>query len=301
MFPDKKYFAHHLALPSSGTLGDEGAANHTRFCREYGEPGVQLFLYGKIALESAREAVAPKIFPARQTLEASQCIARLHRVNEKHTLYAQQNPAAIDAGAFHNDVVSVGNQNVFFHHEHAFLKTDQLMRDVKKAVEDTCKTEFVAVKVLDKDVPMADAVKSYLFNSQLITLSPGRMCLVAPSECEETPTVARYLSKLLGEAGTPIRDVRYFNLRQSMANGGGPACLRLRVVLTEEELAHVNPHVMMNEKSFARLSAWAEKHYRDRLTPDDLADPKLHEESLAALDELTQIMKLGSIYPFQSV
>lgn len=299
MFPDKKHFAHHPALPPTGTLGDEGAANHTRFCREYGEPGVQLFLYGRVALANAREAVAPKIFPARQTREASECLARLHRLNEKRTVYAQQNPVAIDTGAFHNDVVSVGNQNMLFYHEHAFLKPDDVIHDTRKAFEEICKTEFVPVKVLDKDVPLADAVRSYLFNSQLITLAPGRMCLVAPSECEETPSVARYLSRLLGEAKTPIKEVRYFNLRQSMANGGGPACLRLRVVLTEEELAHVNPHVMMTEKLFARLSEWAEKHYRDRLLPDDLKDPKLHEESLRALDELTQIMHLGSVYPFQ--
>jgi succinylarginine dihydrolase len=153
--------------------------------------------------------------------------------------------------------------------------------------------------VRDADVPLIDAVKSYLFNSQLITVKPGHMMLILPHECEETPTVVKYLSKLFGEGKTPIKEARYFDLRQSMRNGGGPACLRLRVVLNESELKATNPHVLLNETNYPLLKSWVGKHYRDRLTPDDLADPQLLIESRTALDELTQIMQLGSVYPFQ--
>ncbi len=56
-----------------------------------------------------------------------------------------------------------------------------------------------------------------------------------------------------------------------MANGGGPACLRLRVVLTEEERRAVNPAVMMNDTLFNALNDWVDRYYRDRLTAADLA------------------------------
>ncbi|HWU15518.1 MAG TPA: N-succinylarginine dihydrolase, partial [Caulobacter sp.] len=49
-----------------------------------------------------------------------------------------------------------------------------------------------------------------------------------------------------------------------------------------------------------RLNAWAERRYRDRLAPADLADPSLIVESREALDELTAILDLGGdFYPFQ--
>ena len=297
MFPNKKYFSHHLALPPSDTLGDEGAANHTRFCKEYGESGVQLFIYGREALAESAEAVKPKTFPARHTREASEAVVRLHGV--KTSVFGQQDPRCIDTGAFHNDVVSVGNQNVFFYHENAFIDSAELMANLKGVVGAVCATDFIPIMVKNSEVPLNDAVKSYLFNSQLITVKLGHMVLVAPGECEETPTVARYLKGLLAASDTPIKQVRYFDLRQSMRNGGGPACLRLRVVLTAAELKHTNPHVLLSEKNFKLLHTWVEKHYRDRLLPDDLADPALLMESRTALDELTQILHLGSVYPFQ--
>jgi succinylarginine dihydrolase len=258
---------------------------------------VQLFIYGREALVDSVEAIRPKIFPARHTREASEAIARLHQVSA--TVFGQQDPRCIDTGAFHNDVVSVGNQNVFFYHEHAFLNPMALMKSLREELKAVCETEFMPVMVPNSEVPLIDSVKSYLFNSQLITVKPGHMVLVAPGECEETPSVAKYLKALLSESRTPIKEVRYFDLRQSMRNGGGPACLRLRVVLNEAELRATNPHVLLSAKNFPVLKAWVEKHYRDRLLPDDLADPNLLKESRQALDELTQIMHLGSVYPFQ--
>jgi succinylarginine dihydrolase len=297
VFSDDRHFEHHEALPLSDTLGDEGAANHTRFCHEYGEPGLQFFVYGRIALEP--DSLQPKRFPARHTLEASQSIARLHQVREENLIFGQQNPECIDLGAFHNDVVSVGNQNTLFFHERSFVNSGPLISTLKKRFESVCKADFVAVEVPTSQVPIKDAVSSYLFNSQLITVGLGKMALVAPTECEEIPTVRNYLNDLLAEKKSPIQQVMYFDLRQSMNNGGGPACLRLRVVLTEKELAATNPKVMVNDKTYDVFTKWVEKHYRDRLTPKDLADPELVKECRTALDELTQIMGLGSVYPFQ--
>ncbi len=89
------------------------------------------------------------------------------------------------------------------------------------------------------------------------------------------------------------------DLKQSMQNGGGPACLRLRVALTRARAGGGQSGVLMTPELFTTLNAWVDSHYRDRLADRDLADPQLLIEWRTALDELTQILKLGSVYPFQ--
>ena len=298
IFQDEEYFSVHEALPSSDTLGDEGAANHTRFCRNYEELGLHFFVYGRKALDTRAQAT-PERFPARQTLEASEAIARLHQLEEVQVFFAQQNPRCIDSGAFHNDVVAVGNQNVLFFHEMAFVDSGSVMKELRARFKAVCGGELELIEVSHKQVGLDDAVKSYLFNSQLITLPNGKMCLVAPHECEENATVKRYLAGLLSSGATSISEVKYFDLRQSMQNGGGPACLRLRVVLSEEELEHVNAQVVLTDATYKILVDWVNKHYRDRLELKDLADPLLVSESRVALEELSQVLRLGTVYPFQ--
>lgn len=294
IFPDEQRFRIHHALPGTPALGDEGAANHTRFCREYGEKGVEFFVFGRSEYGHGDE---PKRFPARQTLEASRAVARLHGLSEDATVFAQQLPDVIDAGVFHNDVIAVGNGSTLFCHQRAFL--DQSL------VYDQLSTKFAAlggvlnvIEVPEGGVSVADAVSSYLFNSQLLNTPDGRQVLVVPQECRENARVAAYLDSLKdGVAG--IDEVLVFDLRESMKNGGGPACLRLRVVLNDAELAAVNPAAWMNDALFAQLDAWIDAHYRDRVAPADLADPALLAESRSALDVLSQILKLGAVYDFQ--
>jgi succinylarginine dihydrolase len=122
--------------------------------------------------------------------------------------------------------------------------------------------------------------------------------LVVPQECRENARVAAYLDDLTAGRG-PIDEVLVFDLRESMKNGGGPACLRLRVVLNDAERDAVAPGVWIDDTLFGTLDAWIDRHYRDRLAPADLADPHLLNESRTALDELTQILRLGSLYDFQ--
>jgi succinylarginine dihydrolase len=295
MFADPERFAHHAALPAVAQFGDEGAANHTRFCRDYGEPGVEFFVYGRSAFDSRYPA--PQVYPARQTLEASQAVARLHGLSEAGVVFAQQNPAVIDQGVFHNDVIAVGNGELLFHHQDAFLDTEVLLDQLghKLAARGG---RLQAICVPREQVSVEDAVRSYLFNSQLLTRADGSMLLIVPEECRAHPRVWPYLQGLVGQ-GSGIAEVQVFDLKQSMRNGGGPACLRLRVALNESELAAVNPGVIMTSALNDRLVAWVDEHYRDRLTDSDLADPQLLDESRTALDELTQILKLGAVYPFQ--
>lgn len=297
VFRDDRHFVHHKPIPAGSFFGDEGAANHTRFCETYGEPGLELFVFGRYSFRQA--AAIPKHFPARQTYEASQSIARLHRLRGEAAFFCQQNAEAIDAGAFHNDVVSVGNRNFFFCHEHAFFEQSASLAHLKLKYHELCGGELNVVEVSADDVSLKDAIGSYLFNSQIVSLPDGTMSLIAPLECREVSSVHSYLESLIQSARSPVRSVHYLDLRESMRNGGGPACLRLRVVLTQEELAASNPGVHFNDELHRRLTGWVEKNYRDRLMLEDLRDPRLAEETEVALDELTQILSLGSVYPFQ--
>jgi succinylarginine dihydrolase len=292
IFGDARHFAVHDALPSTLALGDEGAANHARLCATHGAPGIEMFVYGRA--EFAPDAPAPKRFPARQTLEASEAVARLHGLRQQRIVYAQQNPAVIDQGVFHNDVIAVGNGDVLLYHQHAFIDEAATLAALRRALAGV-QAELRPWRVDAADVPVADAVASYLFNSQLLSKPDGRMALVVPQECRENPATARYLQKLSTEGG-PIDELISFDLRQSMRNGGGPACLRLRVVLTEAEAAAMHQGVLLTDALHARLVAWVEQHYRDRLAPSDLADPALAIENRTALDELAIILQLPDLY-----
>ncbi|WP_407732666.1 N-succinylarginine dihydrolase [Pseudocitrobacter faecalis] len=289
IFMDENRFVVHRALPQVAMFGDEGAANHNRLGSDYGQPGLQLFVYGRDACQETQ----PQRYPARQTLAASEAVARLNQVNPNQVLFAQQNPAVIDQGVFHNDVIAVSNRQVLLCHEQAFINQSALMTELTRRVPG-----FTPIEVPTSRVTVADAVATYLFNSQLLSKPDGSMLLVLPAECETNPRVWRYLNELL-EQDNPISELKVFDLRESMANGGGPACLRLRVVLTEEEYHAVNPAVLMNDTLFATLNNWVDRYYRDRLTQADLADPQLLREGREALDRLTQILQLGSVYDFQ--
>lgn len=292
IFGDEQHFAVHDALPSTPAFGDEGAANHTRLGASHGAPSVELFVYGRVEFDPS--APSPKRYPARQTLEASQAVARLHGLDAKRTVCVQQNPDVIDQGVFHNDVIAVGNGNVLFYHEQAFADEEASLSQVGRAVADAG-ADLTALRVDTGQVPIQDAVTSYLFNSQLLTKEDGKMALVIPQECQENKAVSRYLEGLVA-SDAPIDELIHFDLRQSMRNGGGPACLRLRVALSEREARAMHQGVIMTEALYHRLVAWVEKHYRDHLEPSDLADPQLALEVHAALEELTVILNLPGLY-----
>ncbi|WP_145514806.1 N-succinylarginine dihydrolase [Yersinia massiliensis] len=294
VFNNHRHFVHHEALPSVELFGDEGAANHNRLGGDYDSPAVQVFVYGRKGLENG---ISPSRYPARQTLEASQSVARLHQLAPERTVFVQQNPAVIDQGVFHNDVIAVSNQNVLFHHQHAFVPDTRVMDEIRRKMDDI-EQQLLTIEVPAAAVSVADAVSTYLFNSQLLSKPNGKMLLVIPQESQDNPTVWRYLSELISSGG-PVDEIKVFDLRESMRNGGGPACLRLRVSLNDTELQAVNSRVMMTPALFVALNNWVDQHYRDHLQFKDLADPQLLREGRQALDELTRILNLGSVYPFQ--
>ncbi len=324
MFGDMMRFDVHPPLPRE--LPDEGAANHTRFCITHAAEAFQLFVYGRedsgaiaehyvrsrsgegadVAHSSplAQVGAATTRFMPRQLRETSRQVAMRHELLLVPNCYfLRQRPEAIDAGVFHNDVISVGNENVLLVHELAYASCDELtingqdeilkwIADEANTVVDVLPSHLLSIR--NDELPLPDAVKSYLFNSQLVTLpggSGGGMALIYPAECDEVPTAKAAIERILREDNPVERAVRV-DVRQSMKNGGGPACLRLRVVLSDQERAAVRGNVFWTPELHETLVDWVNRHYRDTLTPQDLADVRLYEESMAALDELAEILAL---------
>lgn len=293
LLTDDARFSVHAALAPHDALSDEGAANHNRLCASVGDRGVELFIYGRCASDVRTG------FPARQTLEACRAVARRHRLAPERTVFAQQAPQAIAAGAFHNDVVAVAHEHVLFHHELAFADKAALQADVRAAAAGLFEPVFIEVPA--SCAGLDDAVSSYLFNSQLVRL-PGaaKLTLIAPNEVRENNRIASYVSEMVADVSSPIGAVEYVEVRESMRNGGGPACLRLRVVMTTEERAAAADGFFLDDALADRLEAWVKAHYREELAPADLGDPALVAETQRALDELTRILPLsGDFYPFQ--
>jgi succinylarginine dihydrolase len=266
-------------LPAAEAFADEGAANHMRLCERYGSAGVEIFVYGRNAERSVTR------FPARQTLDASAAIARRHQLNPDQIIFARQSTAAIDAGVFHNDVVAVSNENVLLCHHDAYVDCDKVISEIRQKF----KADLFVFAAEESELSLADAVETYIFNSQIVTHADGKMSLIAPIECRDHAGVQRFLRRVLA-GNSPIQKIHYVDVRQSMNNGGGPACLRLRVVLTEAQLRKIPPSVMFNEKLYDRLTTWINRHYRDSLALDDLADASLLNESRVALEELMQLL-----------
>ncbi|WP_439467983.1 N-succinylarginine dihydrolase [Blastomonas fulva] len=273
-FADTRHFAVHGPVPAP--FGDEGAANHMRLCNGHDGAGVEIFVYGK--------AGGP--FPARQHIEAGKAIARQHGLAPDATLFLQQSETAIAAGAFHNDVVAVANETVLFTHEQAFENRTEAYAEIRAA--------FPAVQIVEvpaSAVSLADAIKSYLFNAQLVSLPEGGHALVLPSESQEVTAVWQWLEAMVAGNG-PIRRLVPVNVRQSMANGGGPACLRLRVVA---DPATVDPRFMATADRLDTVERVIASHWPERIAPADLADPALAETVRAARAALIDALDLGEL------
>lgn len=264
-------FAIHAPVPAP--FGDEGAANHMRLTPVHDAPGVEVFVYGRSG--------GP--FPARQHRDASEAVARAHRLDPDRTLFVQQSEAAIAAGAFHNDVVAVANGPVLFAHERAFENRDSCYADLKRLMP-----EVQIIEVPADRVSLADAVTSYLFNAQLVTLPSGEMALILPGEAREHEGVWTWLNELVAGNG-PIRRLEVVDVRESMANGGGPACLRLRVVANPDT---VDGRFLVDEGRLDRIAEVIEGYWPEAIEPGAIADPALLARIERARNELLRALEL---------
>jgi len=296
IFKDETHFTVHDPLPDQMRFADEGAANHIRFANTHGEPGVEMFVYG---FDREDLAGGARKFPSRQTRAACQAIARLHKLDPTRTVFTRQHPDAIDAGVFHNDVIATGNEQVFLYHEQAFATSRSLITDIAGPLGHP----LIIIEANNTDFSLEDAVTSYIFNSQIVTVDDGSgsgtMALFAPLESRENRRVAGFVERMIKDDSNPINTVHYLDVRESMRNGGGPACLRLRVVLNEQERGAVHSGVILTDDLFHQLTKWIENHYPESLVADDLLDATLARSLTDALDELTKILDLPGLYAFQ--
>jgi len=278
----------HDPLPANPALSDEGAANHCRLAAHQADGGWHLFVYGRARDTLKRDL--PRTFPARQSCEASMAVARLGRLQPDRALFVRQHPRAIDAGAFHNDVVMVGDGTRLLLHEYCLVEQETVLHALRQHLP-----TLRIYQVPQRDLSLRQAVTSYLFNSQLLHTAQGYV-LLAPLQ-SSSGAAAKVIRRLLDDGF--IAQVIFQDLDQSMAGGGGPACLRLRLPLTPCELATLAPGMVLDAAKLQRLEAWVDQYYRDELAPADLADPMLLRETQEALDALTRLLELGAIYPFQ--
>jgi succinylarginine dihydrolase len=270
-FADPAFVVHDPVPPP---FGDEGAANHMRLCPAHGEAGVEVFVFG----------IPGGPFPARQHIEASKAVARRHEV--RSALFVQQSEEAIAAGAFHNDVVAVANERVLFTHELAFADKADFYTELSRRLP-----QVEIIEVPASAVTLADAIQSYLFNAQLVTLPGGEMALILPSECQENARVWSWLQTMIAGNG-PIRRLIPVDVRQSMANGGGPACLRLRVVC---DPTTVDPRFLMDEAKLDRVAAIVDAHWPEAIDPAELASPALWATIKSARLALLEALDLSAL------
>lgn len=276
----------HSALPSVPGMGDEGAANHTRLCQAHGHPGVHVFVYGQDGTK----------FRARQSLRASEAVARRHQLDRTRCVFVQQSSTAIDGGVFHNDVISVGHRHLFLSHEHAFAEPERARAEIDHAIAglpQPFRWQWLVAR--DKDFSLEEAVQTYIFNSQLLDDTDGGVWLLGPNAIHGSKGVVRWLNQLVEEGHLSRWET--MDLTQSMQNGGGPACLRLRVALNSEEARSIRPEFICDEALISDLESWVNRHYRDRLHPTDLADPQLAREIQRAHEELATLVGWSGLLP----
>jgi succinylarginine dihydrolase len=294
IFPHNDRFVVHEPLRGGNALSDEGAANHTRLCPDGQSPGLHVFVYGRSVFQPC--TVHPRKYPARQTRESFEAIARRHGIPDNQVVYLQQSPKAIDAGVFHNDVIAVGHGSVYLFHEDAYLDPVASRQKLEQAYHELTGTDLCPILVHREEVSLEDAVSTYLFNSQLLDLPGGGLLLVVPSECMDNERVSHYLGTLLDDPDNPVRELLVFDLRESMHNGGGPACLRNRITLNASEERHLHGRIILDDALYKDLTGWINRHYREILHPEDLGDPQLLQETQAALSELESLLHLPGLY-----
>lgn len=289
IFAENNFVVHQALLPHD-LFSDEGAANHSRLGPSHAHKGLQLFVYGKGSTLSSQKS---SVYPSRQSALANEALALRHELSNEYFLNIEQNPIAIDAGAFHNDVVAVANENVLLCHELAFFEQEKILSLIKERYQQLFGQSPIIIEIKNRDLPIADAVSSYLFNSQLLTKKDGSMLLFAPTDCQNIASAHRAIQKICA-GDNPINEAEFFDVSESMANGGGPACLRLRVVLDQNDA--IKESVILTEKLYDDLSAIIEEHYVEELRPEHFHDQGFIDNCRLALEKIAKALGLFNIY-----
>lgn len=283
VFSNKDHFQVNESLPALSTYSDEGAANHMRIAYGKQQKALHIFVYGR---DSERKSPT-KNFPARQTKQASEAVIRLNQLNNRNALLLQQNPQAIDMGVFHNDVIALSHDGLLLCHELAFMNQKDVMDEIKERSEGCIKI----IEIQEAELSLSNAISSYLFNSQIVTCSDGVLKMLLPLECREQEKVHSLIENTIKPKAN-IAETQYMDLRQSMRNGGGPACLRLRINMTLEERENLNGKLIVNEDQMKELRRIIEQYYPEQLTLKQLSSWQECQTLLDAVCAIYEILEI---------
>jgi succinylarginine dihydrolase len=268
-------------LPGGAAMRDEGAANHMRLGITGDRAGMNVLVYGD-------GDPAPSINWPRQSRAACEAIARLHALPAENTFLLRQHPTAVDAGAFHNDVVAMSHQKLLIHHELAFIdEADRLQRLERRFAEVTGE-DLIRIEVPQSSLSIEGAVNTYLFNSQIVTGPTGKPVIVCTSQVRAHAD-AQSLVEQWCESGL-FAEVHYVDLTQSMSGGGGPACLRLRVPMAAAAVNAIPSSAQWSEAIDAILREVIAKYYVAHLTLEDLSRVEFHEHAQQAFRRIAEIL-----------
>jgi succinylarginine dihydrolase len=270
------------ALPSSQPLRDEGAANHMRLCGSGNNRNraVHVFVH-EPASES--DSLSPLRYVSRQSVVASHHVSRKLTLAEEKCVFIEQSQRAINAGVFHNDVIATSHGNLLLCHELAFTNTPQSIERMSEKYRQVVGEELICEIVTESMLPIEESVRSYLFNSQILSKSDGSFHLLCPSECGESERVRTVIEGWLASESNPISSVETIGVQESMSNGGGPACLRLRLDVDEEQVSQLEPRWRFTPERHSEIARWIDNYYPARLCIDDLARWDFAEHAMAAV------------------
>lgn len=279
----------HPPLDAVRGFRDEGAANHMRLAPSHSAPGLNVYVYGT-------DGSADDPPTARQTFSASDEIRKQHALENRRALFVKQNPAVIAQGVFHNDVIAVSNTSVLLAHEAAYAGGMDDITRIENAYVLATGKKLTSIVIKTSDLEVDEAVHTYFFNSQIITKKDGGMVIIAPTEVKDlyAGKAARLMEEIRSDDSNPIDTVHFADLRQSMNNGGGPACLRLRVPMTATQIQtmRASVQVLADEALLMAIEKLVENQYPSELAPEAIADPRLYATCRAVLSQLSGIMKL---------
>ena len=286
IFADETAFRVHGPLPATAGFCDEGGANHFRLSAGQGAQGIEVFVYGR--------GERP-----RHSLETCQALARRHGLAPARVIFASLSDAAQKAGAIYSDLVAAAHENVLLFHAEAFYNSEVLKAEIHDKARDLF--EPVLLEISSKEVSLSDAVKTCFFNAQMLRFPyASRLSFIAPREVRENNQTADLAADLRRRSNGLIDAPMFAEVHQSMRAGGGPSSMALSFELTTGEAAAINAGFFLTPKLSDALEDWINTHYRAELSPADLSDPLLIDETRTALDELTRILPLGTdFYPFQ--
>ena len=257
------------------------------------QPGVELFVYGRRGLRRRRRR--------RRAIRRGRRAKRREAIARRHGLDPARDAVRAAAPGQHRRR-RVPQRRRRRRRRHVPALPRARVRRPAGGARRACATAvggaFSALVIRDDELPLADAVGTYLFNSQLL---PLRRRSLAARRAGGMPRASRSVApaRPARRDGSPIAEVLTFDLRQSMRNGGGPACLRLRVPLTDDDRRAMRGERVPRCRARCGARRLDPPALSRPARPADLRDPALLDESRRALDELTGLLRLPSIYPFQ--